>query len=651
MADYIKLFEPGRIGNKTLKNRIIMSPMQTFSYDSDGTPNQKTIDYFVARARGGVGLIICPGAKPTAESRVPGTPSFYDDRFIPHFRKLVDAVHEAGSLVAQQINHTGKALTYTPGKLQEEKVLEAIGPSPLRYVKTGALLREATKEDIERLVEQISEAARRVRDSGFDMVEFHAAHGYLLATFLSPFTNRRTDDYGGTPENRARFLCEIIRRTRQKVGEDFPIIIRISGSEFLPGGTVIEDVLIQAPLLTHAGATALHISAGAHENTEVQFLSYLWPDAYISHLASAVKGVVDVPVITVGKLGNPDVAERVLEEGRADFIALGRSLLADPEWVNKVREGRISELRRCICCNNCWDRIFTKSREQGRLFCTVNPSLHREKTFGIEVALVKKRVLVVGGGLSGMEAARVAAMRGHSVTLYESKDTLGGQWRLASSQPGKEIYNDVLKHLEKGLYDAGVSVRLNTNVTAPLISQLAPDVVILAMGAAPHTPVIPGINGSNVVQAVDVIRGKVPVGERVVVIGGRLIGMETALFLSEQGKHVSIVTANKLGENGKKLEENIYRTLRDRLIAKGVQIFPNCPVLEVTEKGVFADDNGNLLFLTGDTVILAVGAVSRRMEVPQYGPGKPEVYLIGDCKEPRDGLEALHEGAEIGRLV
>lgn len=181
--------------------------------------------------------------------------------------------------------------------------------------------------------------------------------------FSPPFTNRRKDDYGGTPEKRARFLCEIIKRTRQKVGQDFAILVRVSGSEFLPGGTVIEDVLVQAPLLVRAGASALHISAGAHENTEVQFLSYLWPDAYITHLASAVKRVVNVPVITVGKLGNPDVAEQVLEEGRADFIALGRPLLADPEWANKVREGRISEIRRCICCNNCWERIFIKSRE------------------------------------------------------------------------------------------------------------------------------------------------------------------------------------------------------------------------------------------------------------------------------------------------
>jgi 2,4-dienoyl-CoA reductase-like NADH-dependent reductase (Old Yellow Enzyme family)/thioredoxin reductase len=651
MGFFEKLFEPGKIGTKTLKNRVIMSPMQTFSYDPDGSPNQKTIDYFVARASGGVGLIICPGAKPTPEARVPGTPSLYADEFIPKFRRLTDAVHEAGCLIAQQINHTGKALTYTPGKREEEKTLEAIGPSPLRYVKTGAVLREATGEDIERLIEQVSETARRARDAGFDMVELHAAHGYLLATFLSPFTNRRTDDYGGTPEKRARFLCDLLQRTRQKVGPDYPILVRISGSEFLPGGTTLDDTLIQAPLLVHAGASAVHVSAGAHENTEVQFLSYLWPDAYITPLAAAVKGAVEVPVITVGKLGNPDVAEKVLEDGMADFISLGRPLLADPDWVNKVRDGSLSEIRRCLCCNNCWERIFTKSRDQGRLFCTVNPSLHRERAFEIIPASTKKKIAVVGGGLSGMEAARVAGLRGHRVTLYESRDQLGGQWRIASLQTGKALYGDVIRWLEQGLTRAEVSVKLNATVTPSLIQELSPDIVILAIGSAPAQLPVPGMNLSNVVQAVDVIQGLASAGDQIAVIGGRLIGMEVSLHLAEQGKRVSIITANRLGENGKRLEENIYRTIRDRLIARGVQIFANCPVLEVTPEGVFADDSGNLLFVRADTVVVAVGSRSRQMTIKPSILTQPEIYLIGDGKEPRDGLEALHEGAEVGRIV
>jgi len=650
MTAFAKLFEPGRIGTMVIRNRIVMAPMQTFSYEFDGTPNSKTIDYFVARAQGGVGLIICPGAKPSLNSRVIGTPSLYDDSFIPQFKSLCEAIHAAGAKVAQQINHPGKALTYTGREAQGESP-EAIGPSPLRYVKTGTIIREATKEDIRRLVEDISEAARRVRDAGFDMVEFHAAHGYLLGSFLSPFTNRRTDEYGGTPERRARFVCEIIERTRQKVGPNFPICVRISGSEFLKGGSSITDTLIQAPLLVEAGADALHISAGAHENTEVQILSYLWPDAYLTQLAAAVKKVVKVPVIAVGKLGDPNVAERVLAEGRADFVALGRTLLADPEWPNKVRKGKRDEIRRCISCNNCWERLLTESRKHGRLFCTVNPALLREKEFKLTPATKKKRVMVIGGGLAGMEAARVAGVRGHDVTLYERTGALGGQWLIACRQPGKEIYQDVLRHLISDLHNAGVRIRLNSEVTPRLVQKVKPDVVVLATGACPKTLSVPGIEGPNVVQAVDVILGKAKAGNKVVVIGGRLVGMEVALALSEQGKNVSIATMRRLGENGRKLEDNIYRTLRDRLIARGVRIYPGCPLLEVREDGVFVDDDGNVLFIEADTVVLAVGSAPRNEMAAELKLLVSELYVIGDCREPRDALEALHEGAEIGRAI
>jgi 2,4-dienoyl-CoA reductase-like NADH-dependent reductase (Old Yellow Enzyme family)/thioredoxin reductase len=645
MTQFKKLFEPGRIGILSIKNRIVMAPMQTFSYEPEGTPNQKTIEYFVARAAGGVGLIICPGGRAVPETRVPGTPNFYDDAFIPPFKKLADAIHGAGTKVAFQINHTGKALSYT------NKEFEAVGPSPLRYVKTGVLLKELTGKELSRLIEEMSEAARRIRDAGFDLVEFHAAHGYLLGSFLSPYTNRRTDEYGGTPEKRARFLSEIIQRTREKVGPDFPISVRLSGSEFLRGGTTLEDTIVQAPLLVRAGATVLHVSGGAHENTEFQFLSYLWPDAFLTPLAARLKQVLDVPIITVGKLGHPEVAEKVLEEKRADFIALGRPLLADPEWPNKIRDQRAEEIHLCIGCNNCWDRMFTKSRQYGRLFCTINPSLLREREFKLKPAPVRKRVMVVGGGLAGMEAARTARLRGHEVALYEKAEALGGQWTIAAAQPGKEIYRNLLCRLEQGISETGVKLHLNQEVSPDLARELAPDVLVLATGAFPQTLAVPGIKGSNVFQAVDVVQGKAQLGEKIVVIGGRLVGMEIALYLAEQGKSVSLVTAGRLGENGKKLEENLYRTLRNRLVERGIHLYPCCPLLEVREDGIFVDDGGNLMFLEAETIILATGSLPRNEMVDELKSIVPEFYLIGDCKEPRDGLEAIHEGAEVGRII
>lgn len=651
MSGFDNLFLPGEIGTLTLKNRIIMSPMQTFTYDPDGTPNQKTINYFVARARGGAGLIICPGAKPSLESHAPGTPGLYEDRVIPDFKKLTDAVHEAGAKIAQQINHTGKALTYNKAKMQGTCLSEAIAPSPLRYVKTGVTLREATVEDIHRVTEQIAECARRARDAGFDMVELHAAHGYLLSSFLSPFTNRRTDEYGGTAEKRARFLCEIISRIREKVGPEFPLSARISGSDFLRGGTTIADTLVQAPLLVKAGADVLHISAGAHENTEVQFLSYLWPDGFITNLAAAVKQAVPVPVITVGKLGNPMVAEQVLAEGRADFVALGRQFLADPDWPNKVRNHELDQINYCICCNNCWKRVFTKSRQSGRLYCTVNPAVHREKEFALTPTPKPQKVVVVGGGLAGMEVARVASLRGHQVTLLEREKDLGGQWTIACQQPDKDKYRDLLKRQQRGVREAGVKVITQTQATVDLIMEHSPDVVVLATGAVPKKLPILGMDRPNVVQGVAVIQDKAEVGEEIAIIGGRLIGMEVALNLANRGKKVSIITAKRLGQNGEPLEENIYRTLRNRLIDKGVQTYPGCPILEIRGDGVFADDDGNLLFIKADTVVMAVGAESAHELLPALKTAGPEIHVIGDCKEPRDALEAMHEGAELGRVI
>lgn len=651
MESFPKLFEPGRIGALELKNRLVMPPMQTFSFNADGTPNAKTIDYFVTRARGGVGLIICGGARPARATHVPGTPCMYEDNVIPAFKALSGAIHNAGAKAAFQINHTGKALTYTVDKKDKIKINEALGPSRVKYVKTGMVLREASIEDIERIVEQISEAARRIKESHFDMVELHAAHGYLLSSFLSPFSNRRTDKYGGSPENRARFLSEIIERIRQKVGDNFPISVRISGSDFLKGGTTLEDTLVHAPLLEEAGASVLHISGGIHENTEYQILSYLFPDAYLTHLAARVKQVVGIPVITVGKLGNPHIAEQALSDGSADFVALGRSLLADPEWPNKVYEGRLDYIRYCISCNNCWQRVLTKTREEGRLFCTVNPALGREASFKIKPSAKPKRVMVIGGEPAGMKVAEVAASRGHEVLLFEKEPVLGGQWRLGCQQPGKKTYHDVLKRLERNLTLENVRVTLNTFVTPELVSEIKPDVVVVATGATPKSLPVPGIDSPHVIQATHVINGTATVGEKVVVIGGCSMGMEVSLHLAGENKRVSLVTDKRLGQNGTKMEDNIYRTLRDRLIAKAVQIFPGCPLFEIVSEGVYLDDEGNLLFLEADTVVLAVGVEPRTEMVEALRSSVPQLHVIGDCKDPRDALEAIHDGAELGRLI
>ena len=353
----------------------------------------------------------------------------------------------------------------------------------------------------------------------------------------------------------------------------------------------------------------------------------------------------------MGKLGDPIVANRILAEGKADFIALARPLLADPYWPEKAKEGRADEINSCICCNNCVDRLFSKTREAKRLFCTVNPSLFREKEYAIEKVAKTKKVMVIGGGLAGMQAAKTAAQRGHQVRLYESKANLGGAWAIGALQPHKELYGKFLEQLVKQLESSGAVVSFNTTVDADFVRNEKPDAVILATGSTPIAPDIRGIDNANCVQSVDVITRKVDVGNRVVVIGGRMIGMEVALYLADQEKDVSLITLKRLGENGRPLEENIYRTLRDRMISRGVKIYPGTPAFEIRPDGVFANDGGNMLWLPADTVALAVGYKPENGLFAELKHIVPEIYSIGDCNAPRDGLEATREGMEAGMKV
>jgi 2,4-dienoyl-CoA reductase-like NADH-dependent reductase (Old Yellow Enzyme family)/thioredoxin reductase len=651
MKKLVHLFLPGTIGKLAVKNRIVQAPMGTYSYDEDGVPSQQTIDYFARRAEGGAGLIICHSGRVSRESRVLGMPCLFEDRHVPMLARIAKAIHEGGAKCALQMNHSGKVVIDAGVNGMEVRQSYHIGPSTIGYFNDHSDVRELSAKDIHRLVELFSDGARRVKEAGFDMVELHAAHGYLMSSFLSPLTNRRADEYGGSPQNRARFVCDILRRIRDKAGPDFPVSVRFNGADLISSGTVIDDSLIHACMFEDAGASMLHVSAGTHKNTEVQMLSYLWPDAYLSDLAFQVKKAVGIPVCTVGKLGNPLVAEELLEHHKADFVALARPFLADPDWPRKVEEGRIDEINRCLYCNNCVDRLGSKTREEKRLFCTVNPSLFREREYAISKVAEPKKVIVVGGGLAGMQAAKTAAERGHSVTLYEAGEALGGMWNIASIQPGKEMYKNLTRQLANGLVTAGVKVVLNRKVDGPFIIGQKPDSVIVATGAKPINPIIPGADGKNVVQAVDIFLGKAEAGENVIVVGGRWLGMEAACFLREKGKNVSLFTLKRLGENGKKLEENIYRTLRNRMIETGVQVFPHTPVKEIRSDGVFADDDGNMLWLHADTVVLAAGYEAEDELLKQLPGAIPATFSAGDCNGPRDALDAIREGMEVGLKV
>ncbi len=645
MDAFTELFRPGRINQLEIKNRIVMAAVGSSLADDEGHVTDRAIDYYVERAKGGVGLIIVKLTSVMANAR--GSKhhlAAYDDKFIPRLRDLASAVKGHGAHVALQLGHHGNNASH-PRRQQGfppgDQVV--VGPSAVAYIETGVIPHELTGVEIRELVAAFASACRRAREAGFEAVEFHGAHGKLISQFLSPYYNRRTDEYGGSVGNRARFACEILAAARREVGPSFPLIMRMDGWDGYEGGFSLEEALATAPLLVAAGADALHVSAGASEATHRQFLTYLQEPGALVRLAAAVKKVVTVPVITVGKLGDPLLAEEVLRQGKADFIALARPLLADPFLVDKTREGRLGEIRYCISCNNC----VGSGGYQG-WSCTVNPAVMREREYALTPAPVRKRVMVIGGGLAGMEAAAVAAQRGHAVTLYEKTGELGGQWNIACRQEHKGHFADVTRRLRQEMDDGGVTVILDTEATRELVETQHPDAVIVATGATPATLPVRGADRNNVVQANDVIRGLATTGERVVVIGGRHVGMEVALALSRQGKEVALVTRRRVGRDVRKATR---LALLELLMERKVPLHPYFEVVEIQDSGVMAVNEGTLFFLPADTVVLGVGAVSEKGLIDLLRPMVPELYAVGDCVEPKDALAAISQGAAVGRSV
>ncbi|UCG84299.1 MAG: FAD-dependent oxidoreductase, partial [Dehalococcoidia bacterium] len=598
------------------------------------------IDYYLARVRGGVGLII---SQATTVSAAAGTVNMRinDDKFIPGLKRLSAAVHRNGGKMAIQLAHLGLVLL----KLENPQTLVIPVPSILpwmsRWMELGVVFEEMSLEDIDHYVEDFAEAVRRTRDAGFDGAEFHAAHGLLINEFMSSVTNHRTDEYGGSAENRARFICDILIRSRKKVGRDFPLIVRMNGDDDYEGGTTSNEAVRQAVLLEQAGADAVNISAGIEYLSALTIPCYWYPSGPMVPLAAKVKKAVDIPVITAARL-NPVLGERVIREGKADFIALGRPLLADPELPNKAREGRLNDIYQCISCNNCISGLAKRA-----MSCTVNPFLFREKERALKSTTTPKQIMVVGGGPAGMQAATLLAQRGHKVSLYERNQKLGGQWNIATAQESKSTHSSFQEHLSLDLNKSGAEVILGKNVTKKLVQHTKPDVIILATGAVPQTLDVPGADGRNVLQANDVISGKVKVGEKVVVIGARSLGMEVAIQLAGQGKKVSLVSRGRLGGTSVPVEAFVYRALMKQLIRLRVPLYPHCPVREITKRGVYIEIGEDLFLLEADNVVLAVGARPDNKLAEELQDSVPQIFKIGDCSQPRNAREATDEATEI----
>ncbi|MFC1869313.1 FAD-dependent oxidoreductase [Thermodesulfobacteriota bacterium] len=630
-----KLFEPGMIGKLKLKNRIVMAPMGTGYCHPEGYINTHYKAFLEERAKGGVGLIITGVTRVLSEVGMrPGSMGIYHDKLIPAFKEMTEVIKSYGTKIFVQLHHSGL-------QGSDETLCRPVVPSAIPHIKIGIVPKVLSVKEIRNLVEAYGEAARRAKDAGFDGVEIHGGHGYLLFQFLSPRSNRRTDDYGGSVINRTRFACEIIKQIRSGMGTNFPISFRMSADEFVEGGIDINDAIAQAQLLVDAGADVLHVSAGAFEAHQWCTPDYYHPPICLTPLAADIKKSVKVPIIAVGKLGDPVVANQVLTDGKADFVAMGRPLLADPELPNKAKKGSLEDICMCISCNNgC-----TQNRLEDKNRCAINPLVGQELVYRFEPVSIKKRAVVVGGGLAGMEAAIILAERGHEVSLYERSDRLGGQWNIVAGI--KPQVSSLTRYLNRRLEATGVKLFLNTEVNAQFIQELNPDIVVIATGAGQIVPDISGIDNKNVVMAWDVLLDRIDVGDEVVVIGGRLVGSDTALFLAKQGKKVSLVDQIGILADVGRLTK---LTLKEELVKHGVYMYPHSPVDSITGRGVNIVSDGEIMFLRANSIVIAAGSKPENLIVRELEELLPdlEMRMIGDCVGPRDALAAIHEGFKAG---
>jgi len=649
-----ELFTPIKIGNMVVRNRIVMPPMHMGYGAMDGTVTEKYCDYYGARAKGGTGLIITEACAVHPERKYGLLPlGLYDDSLLPSWKKLADTVHGHGGKLAAQLMDPG------PEGMKILTGVDPIGPSPIAgrsYFR--AIPRELTCSEIEAIVEDFGQAVRRAKEAGLDAVEIHAAHGYaLVGSFMSPFFNKRTDAYGGSLERRAKILLDIIQSARHKVGPDFPLIVRIAGDERRTGGRTLQESQFIARILVDAGVDAIEVSGGTIPTV---FWAVVAPSgtplALNADFAHGIKQVVDVPVISVGRINTPRVAEFVIETGKADMVSMGRALHADPEMPNKAAAGDLEDIAPCIACNiGCIGTVTTGQQAT----CIVNPAAGKEREMALVPAEKPKKVLVAGGGPAGLEAARVAALRGHKVTLYERKEKLGGQINIASVPPFMQEISLLIQYLSTQVEKAGVKVELGKEVTPELIDELKPDALIVATGAEPLIPeALKGVHKDNVVTAWEVLAGhEAALAGNVVIVGGGLVGCETADFLAQTTDNLGVAPTyvtilemqDRLALDGNSEARHL---LMERLVEKRVDIRLNSKADEIVEGGVLFTKDGQEVSVQGaEYVILATGAKSVNTLSEAVKDKVAEVYVIGDARNPATALQATSDAAWAGREV
>lgn len=637
-VDFSKIFEPISIGGVTLKNRIMMSPMEVGMGESGGFVSERLIEYMKERAANDVAIIITGSVGVSPEGRGLATQlSCYDDKFIPGLKKLTDAVHEAGGKIGAQIYHAGRQAS------EQITGLQPIAPSPIPCPIMQGNPREMTEEDIRIVRQKFVDGAKRLEKAGFDIIEVHLAHGYLLHGFLSPFSNKRTDQYGGNLENRLRFPRQVVKSIIESV--KVPVTIRISAEEFIEDGLHIDEVIEICRILEQDGIKAISVSAGSYGSLPWVIQPMMIERGFLVPYAEKIKNAVKIPVIVAGRINQPEMVAEIINSGKSDMVALGRPLITDPEFVRKIKEGKQDRIAKCIACNQrCIDNVFIGKHAS----CLINPRAGNEIDIAIQKAAVKKKVMVIGAGPAGMAAAKTCAERGHDVILVEAMGELGGKIPLASAAPGKsefaltgEYYTREVRALDN------INIKTDVKADSDLIKKEAPDTLIIAAGSQPVIPPVEGIEGENVFTAEEIMLDKSFVPNKVVVVGGGLVGCDAALELASRGCEVTIV--EMMPEIARDIGLIVKMVLLKELEEAQVKVITGKRLKKVTQEGIILEEEGKESQLAGDAVVLAVGYRSRNVESLK-GIVKEE-YVIGDAREVAKASDAIEEGFLIGLKV
>jgi 2,4-dienoyl-CoA reductase-like NADH-dependent reductase (Old Yellow Enzyme family)/thioredoxin reductase len=633
------LFSPIRIKKMEIPNRIVMPPMGTNLGNSDGTVSEANLAYMKRRARGGAGLIITEisAVHPTGMA-IPSELGSYDDRFIPGLKKLADVIHASGGKAALQLHHTGRESLFLL------KAGKAIAPSPIRSLVFGLTPREMTREEVQELIAAFGAAAFRGKQAGFDAVEVHGAHGYLLTQFLSALSNQRTDEYGGDLVKRSRFIREVLREVRRRVGEEFPVSLRLSAEEFIKGGYTVEDLKPLLPEWVKDGADIIHASLGTHGSPAgITSAPIEYPPGFNVGRAKRIKEIVNVPVIGVGRFTDLPLADEVISRGEADLVAFGRQFLADPDFILKSREGRFEDVRKCIACNQgCIERLILG---EGNIRCAINPETGQETLYPQGPAAVRRGVWVIGGGAAGLTAACEAARLGHRVDLFEKDKEWGGQLRYAGKPPFKGVYQEWGAWLGAQAKKMGVNLHPGMEVTEKMIQEGNPEAVILAAGGEKIVPDIPGIDLPHVADAWQILSGETAPKKHALVIGGGLIGMETADFLSQKGAQVTLVEVLKRSPV-LKITSHGYM-LHTRLREASCKLLFDTAVKRIEPSSVILLSQGTEEVLSPiDQVVIAVGLKASEGLKKFLESQGIRHFVVGDAVSPRRIIEATEEGAK-----